>query len=144
MRTKNYNLSTLSRIEVILGNRYCSNHRQTSGLEMLFKLITLNGETKKIYLLEKEFRIKQENTPTSAQIKQQLISLRDDFENNFRNLKILFPNIISLKEENFPISYWQMGMGGTKRVFFFYSFWFAYFLFCSLFLFLIYDIPLVI
>ena len=107
-RTKNYSLSTLSQIEIILGHKYCHIRGLTSGLKMLYKLITINGESKKTFLFEKEFRMKyRKDMPPLAQIKQKLISLRDDFENYFRNLKILFPNIISLKDEDFPLSSWQ-------------------------------------
>ena len=141
MRPKNYSLSTLSRIEIILGHRYCYIRKLTSGLQMLFKLITINGETKKTYLFAKEFSMKfKKNMPPPAQIKQKLISLRDNFENYFRNLKPLFPNIISIKDGDFPLSSWQWGMGISKRSFSFLIFWFVYLLIFSLFLFLIYDI----
>ncbi len=141
MRPKNYSLSTLSRVEIILGHRYFYNRKLTSGLQMLIKLITLNGETKKTYLFAKEFSMKwKKNMRSSAQIKQQLISLRDGFESNFRNLKTFFPNIVSLKDEDFHIPYWQAGMAGSKRGIFFIIFWFTYLVFCGLLLFLINEI----
>lgn len=133
VRTKTYKLSTLSRIEIILGHRYFFNRSRISGLRILFKLINLNGEIKKTYLFAKEFRKKKENMPSSASIKLQLISLRDDFENYFKNLKNLFPNIISLKDEDFPLSNFQIKMEISKRNLFFLSFWVIYLLLCSLF-----------
>lgn len=132
VRTKTYKLSTLSQIEIILGDRYIFNRSRVSGLKILFKLITLNGKIKKKYLFAKEFRMKKKNMPSSAQIKLQLISLRDDFESNFKNLKILFPNIISLKDEVFPPSYSQLRMDISKRNVLFFSFWVIYLLLCSL------------
>ena len=139
IRTKKYSLSTLSQIEIILGHRYYFFRKQTSGLEMLVKLITENGETVKTFLFAKEFRMKLKKIiPPPAQIKQKLISLRDDFEIYFRNLKTIFPNIISLKEEDFPLSFWEWR--SSKRKFSFLIFWFVYILFAGLFLFLIYDI----
>lgn len=130
--TKIYKLSTLSQIDIILGHRYFFNRSRVSGLKILMKIITLNGENKKKYLFAREFNMKQKNTQSSAQIKLHLTLLREDFENHFRNLKILFPNKISIKDEDFPLSYWQMGTGFSKRNVLFFGFWVTYLLLCSM------------
>ena len=132
VRTKIYKLSTLSQIEIILGHRYFSNRSRVSSLNILLKIITLNGEIKKKYLFARDFNMKRKKMLSSAQIKLHLTSLREDFENCFRNLKTLFPNIIFLKDEDFPLTFWQMGAGFSKRNALFFSFWVVYVLLCSL------------
>ena len=129
--TKSYKLSTLSQIEIISGYRYFFDRRRISGLKILMKIITLNGEIKKKYLFAREFNMKRKNMHSSEQIKSHLTLLREDFENHFRNLKILFPNKISLMDEDFSLSYWQMGAGFSRRNVLFFSFWVTYLLLCS-------------
>jgi len=132
VRAKIYKFSTLSQIEIILGHRYFFTRRRISGLKILVKIITLDGEIKEKYLFAREFNMKRKKMLSLAQIRLRLTSLRDDFENCFRNLKTLFPNMISLKDEDFPLTFWQMGAGFSKRNALFFSFWVVYVLLCSL------------
>lgn len=104
VRTKRYTLSTLSRIEIILGNRYIEYYSRNSNIKMLFKLTNLNDEKKKTYFFQKHFGFKQKNMSDSGQAEFMLTSLMENFENHIKSLKNLFPNLTDIKNEEIHVS----------------------------------------